>query len=37
MGVNKLIEVGKDIESAVLSKAIKLHCKEKRRREEKGK
>ena len=26
MNVNKLIEVGKDIESAVLSKAIKLHC-----------
>tara|TARA_Y100001954_G_scaffold238856_1_gene309031 strand:+ start:2516 stop:3379 length:864 start_codon:yes stop_codon:yes gene_type:complete len=26
MGVNKLIEMGKDIESTVLSKAIKLHC-----------
>jgi formyltetrahydrofolate deformylase len=26
MGVNKLIEMGKDIESLVLSKAIKLHC-----------
>tara|TARA_Y100001936_G_scaffold131709_1_gene128749 strand:- start:189 stop:1052 length:864 start_codon:yes stop_codon:yes gene_type:complete len=26
MGVNKFIEMGKDIESTVLSKAIKLHC-----------
>ena len=26
MSVNKLIEMGKDIESTVLSKAIKLHC-----------